>query len=86
MELKILKAKEHSESIWCPHCGEEFGIESEINQAYEDQAKVTARQIIEIVERHRKQAYAFEVEMAVVNSKLAENAKEWQALKELIEQ
>ena len=27
---KIPPVLHHSESIWCPHCGEEFGIESKV--------------------------------------------------------
>ncbi len=27
------KISSHSQSIWCPHCGEEFGIEEEIEAA-----------------------------------------------------
>ena len=46
-ELKGLEVKPHSESIWCPHCGEEFGIESEIEYAHEAQAEDIKRQIKE---------------------------------------
>jgi len=33
----LLSVPDHSESIWCPHCGEEFGIESNIEYAHEAQ-------------------------------------------------
>lgn len=33
----VLKPELHSESIGCPHCGEEFGIEMEIEMARETQ-------------------------------------------------
>ena len=34
---KVLPVPSHSESIWCPHCGEEFGIESNIEYARQAQ-------------------------------------------------
>ena len=36
-KLPLLSVPDHSESIWCPHCGEEFGIESNIEYAHEAQ-------------------------------------------------
>jgi len=36
-ELKVLEVPKHSESIWCPHCGGEFGIETRVEQAYQSQ-------------------------------------------------
>lgn len=43
MEAKdtVKKVESHSESIWCPHCGEEFGIESKVEYERERQAKIT---------------------------------------------
>ncbi len=33
--MKILPVREHSETSYCPHCGEEFGLESYAeNQRY----------------------------------------------------
>lgn len=37
----VIPVPDHSESIWCPHCGEEFGIESRIEQAHEFQAELS---------------------------------------------
>lgn len=37
----VIPTPDHSESIWCPHCGEEFGIEREISTAREEQAEVS---------------------------------------------
>ena len=31
----------HSESIWCPHCGEEFGIEDKVLYERETQAEIS---------------------------------------------
>ena len=44
MEAKdtVKSVPAHSESIWCPHCGEEFGIESEVEYEREAQAEITA--------------------------------------------
>ena len=50
-ELKGLEVKPHSESIWCPHCGEEFGVESKIEQAHENQVEDIKKQI----ERYNKE-------------------------------
>lgn len=43
MEAKdtIIKTEDHSQSIWCPHCGEEFGVESIVKYAREEQAEVS---------------------------------------------
>lgn len=32
---------DHSESVWCPHCGEEFGEESLVEATREEQAEIT---------------------------------------------
>lgn len=37
----VKKVESHSESIWCPHCGEEFGIESVIENDRELQAEIS---------------------------------------------
>jgi len=37
----VIPTSEHSESIWCPHCGEEFGIESKVEAEREVQAEVS---------------------------------------------
>ena len=43
MEAKdtVKPVPSHSESIWCPHCGEEFGIESKIADERELQAEIS---------------------------------------------
>jgi hypothetical protein len=43
MEAKdtVTPTPDHSESIWCPHCGEEFGIESTIEMTKELQAEIS---------------------------------------------
>ena len=45
MEAKdtVKKTDPHSEGICCPHCGEEFGIESRIEIAREAQAEISFR-------------------------------------------
>jgi len=40
-EETVSKVERHSESIWCPHCGEEFGIEDKVQCEREAQAKRT---------------------------------------------
>lgn len=37
----VIKVEPHSESIWCPHCGEEFGIEDKIEGEKEAQAEIS---------------------------------------------
>ena len=44
-ELTVLEVSSHSESISCPHCGEEFGIESGIETAHENQFRHTKREL-----------------------------------------
>lgn len=44
---RLLKVEDHSESIWCPHCGEEFGIESNIQYAHEAQDAETLQKLVE---------------------------------------
>lgn len=43
MEAKdtIQPVGQHSESIWCPHCGEEFGIEDKVEYEREIQAEIS---------------------------------------------
>jgi len=51
----------HSEGIWCPHCGEEFGIESKIEYAREAQAEISfslgeqqgIEKVVQWVEKHK---------------------------------
>ena len=51
MEAKdtVKPVPHHSESIWCPHCGEEFGIESQIETERETQADISFKAGIEEV-------------------------------------
>ena len=37
----VKRPASHSRSIWCPHCGEEFGVESMVEQEREEQAERT---------------------------------------------
>lgn len=37
----VIPVLSHSESIWCPHCGKEFGIESKVQYEREAQAEAT---------------------------------------------
>ena len=46
-ELKVKEVPDHSESIWCPHCGEEFGVEETIESAFEAQRDYDLQQIEE---------------------------------------
>lgn len=43
MEAKdtVIETRDHSESVYCPHCGEEFGQESYIAIIREFQAEVS---------------------------------------------
>ncbi len=43
MEAKdtVIRPTDHSESINCPHCGEEFGIESKVEYEREAQAEIS---------------------------------------------
>ena len=43
MEAKdtVIPVPSHSESIWCPHCGDEFGIESKVEYEREAQAEIS---------------------------------------------
>jgi len=46
----VIKVPDHSESVWCPHCGEEFGIEAAIDFAHAVQAEVSFKAgILEVV-------------------------------------
>ena len=37
----VIDVPSHSETMSCPHCGEEFGIESKIEYAHETQAELS---------------------------------------------
>lgn len=37
----VVPVEKHSQSIWCPHCGEEFGIESKVEYERELQAEIS---------------------------------------------
>lgn len=41
--------EKHSESIYCPHCGEEFGIEDKVLYERETQAEISFKAGIETV-------------------------------------
>lgn len=52
----VTETKDHSESICCPHCGEEFGIESEISYARETQSEISfkagMKEVVDWIELH----------------------------------
>lgn len=60
MEAKdtVVEVRPHSESIWCPHCGEEFGIEGKVECERETQAEISfkagIREVVEWIERISK--------------------------------
>ena len=56
---RLQKLGEHYFSIVCPHCGEEFGIEDEINQAREEQDTKTASLVAREIKKELGKRFPF---------------------------
>ena len=55
----VIKTEEHSESIWCPHCSGEFGIETYIETTREEQAEISfkagVKEVVDWIEKNSEE-------------------------------
>uniref|UniRef100_A0A6H1ZKI9 Uncharacterized protein n=1 Tax=viral metagenome TaxID=1070528 RepID=A0A6H1ZKI9_9ZZZZ len=58
-EDTVQKVGVHTESIWCSHCGEEFGIEDKVLSERQTQAEVSFKAGMKEVAEWIEQAYIY---------------------------
>lgn len=83
MEAKdtVMSVGRHNESVYCPHCGEEFGIESKVEYEREMQAEISfkagkqegIREVVEWLIPHTRINWRF----GILQTNL--DAVEWQS-------